>query len=394
MKTGRRIICLLTAACLATGGAAMAAEEFDVAEISMEQQAIPANDALAFTKCLKAGWNLGNTFDAVDCDWLSDPMLYESAWCGTLTQPEVFDALAAAGFASVRIPVSWHNHVSGEDFIIDAQWLARVQDVVGYALDRGLYVILNTHHDIGEAYIYPDREHLESSAKYLTSIWAQLAEAFADADEYMIFEGMNEPRLAGTNLEWSVNLRDERSKEAVECINALNQAFVDTVRAPGGQNATRYLMVSGYDASLDGATNETFTLPQDSADNRIIISVHAYTPYAFALQDGGQSTFDSNSRKDRSEIDNLMEKLYRQYIANGIPVVLGEFGARNKDNNLQARADYTAYYVAAAAAHGIPCFIWDNHAFSGSGELFGLLNRETFTFAYPEIVESMMAYTQ
>lgn len=393
MNTCRKIISMLTAAaCLAAGGAALAGAEFTVADVTAEQQDMPQNDALAFTQSMKAGWNLGNTFDATDCDWLSNKLLYESAWCGTLTQPELFDALKEAGFGAVRIPVSWHNHVSGDGFTIDADWLARVKEVVDYALERGLIVILNTHHDIDTAYLYPDSEHLESSEKYLTSIWTQLAEAFADADEHLVFESMNEPRLVGTNVEWYLNPRDDACKDAVQCINALNQAFVDTVRAAGGSNATRYLMVPGYDASLDGATNSGFTLPQDSADNHIIVSVHAYTPYAFALQDGGQSTFDINSRQDRSEIDSLMQKLYKTYIANGIPVVLGEYGSRDKSGNLQARADFTAYYVASATASGIPCFIWDNNAFTGSGELFGLLNRKTFTFAYPEIVDSIMAY--
>jgi endoglucanase len=207
---------------------------------------------------------------------------------------------------------------------------------------------------------------------------------------------MNEPRLKGTQLEWYINPRDAKSKEAVHCINILNQAFVDTVRASGGMNATRYLMVSGYAASLNGVMHQDFTMPEDSIGNRIIVSVHAYVPYSFALQgpnqSGSQSVFDTGSRSDRSDIDNLMQKLYKEYIKIGIPVVLGEFGARDKSGNLQDRADFIAYYVAAASAHGIPCFIWDNHAFSGSGELFGLLNRNTYTFAYPEIIESMITY--
>ena len=170
---------------------------------------------------------------------------------------------------------------------------------------------------------------------------------------------------------------------------------MDTVRFAGGENATRYLLVPGYDASLDGAVHSWFSLPVDIEENRLIVSVHAYTPYAFALQgmaDGGKSTFDPANLQDCKDINTLMKKLYNTYIRQGIPVVLGEYGARDKDN-LQSRADFTAYYVAAASAHGIPCFYWDNNAFSGSGELFGLLNRATNTFAYPEILESMMAYT-
>ena len=392
----KKSLCIIcTAAMLFTGAAASAGEEFTVAQVSIEPSEIPDNEALEFTQKLKIGWNLGNTFDAVDCDWLSDKLNYETAWVGDRTTPELFVTLKNAGFASVRIPVSWHNHVD-ENYLIDADWLARVSEVVGYALDAGLYVILNTHHDIYEEYIYPDEEHLENSTKYLTSIWSQVAAEFQDVGEELILESMNEPRLKDTDIEWWLNPKDSRSAEAVRCINQLNQAFVDTVRASGGENAARYLLVPGYDASLDGAMHKEFMLPQDTADNRIIVSVHAYTPYSFALQSpdesGSTSAFSVDRQRDRSQIDTLMHSLYYRFIEEGIPVVIGEYGARDKGGNLQARADFTAYYVAAASARGIPCFVWDNNVFTGTGECFGLLERSTNTFAYPEIIESMMAY--
>ncbi len=354
-----------------TGGMAQASEMSTPADIQVRRQPIPTSEALAFTSGLKAGWNLGNTFDAANCDWLADPLLYETAWCGSITRPELFDLLAELGFAAVRIPVSWHNHVSGAEFTIDEQWLARVQEVAGYALERGLYVILNTHHDMDPAFLYPDQEHLESSLRYIGCVWPQLAEAFRDTDEHLIFEGMNEPRLVGTELEWYANPKDERTAEAVRCINALNQAFVDTVRASGGQNASRYLMVPGYGASLDGALNSGFSLPADSVEGRIILSVHAYTPYDFALRDPAdpqsRDAFDAANDRDRAEIDCLMNTLYRNFIQKGIPVVLGEYGARNKNGNLEARTAYTAYFTAAATACGIPCFLWDNAAFMETG---------------------------
>ena len=182
----------------------------------------------------------------------------------------------------------------------------------------------------------------------------------------------------------------------MRCFNVLNQAFVDTVRASGGENAQRYLLVPGYGASLDGATHRDFVLPTDTATNHIIVSVHAYTPYAFALQGAGEGgstdRFDPDRQRDHAEIDKLMHSLYYRFVQEGIPVVIGEFGARDKNGNLQARADFFAYYVAAAAVRGIPCFVWDNNAFIGSGELFGLLDRATNTFRYPEIVQSMMRY--
>ncbi|HPJ02819.1 MAG TPA: cellulase family glycosylhydrolase, partial [Candidatus Limiplasma sp.] len=156
-----------------------------MADIHIEQSAIPDSEALRFTRALKAGWNLGNTFDAVDANWIADKLQYETAWAGVKTTPQLFETLKSAGFASVRIPVSWHNHVDA-DFVIDADWLARVREVIGYALDAGLFVIVNTHHDIDPAFVYPDEAHLESSKAYLTAIWSQLAEAFRDTDERLI----------------------------------------------------------------------------------------------------------------------------------------------------------------------------------------------------------------
>ena len=387
---------LLTAAFLLICVSAIAGEEFTVADITMDKQEIPTNEALAFVERMKVGWNLGNTFDAADCGGLSDHMLYESAWCGTITDPGIFDVLKEAGFASVRIPVSWHNHVSGEDFAIDEAWLARVRQVVDDALARGLYVILNTHHDVAQDYLYPDEAHYENTARYLRRIWEQVAETFRDYGERLIFEGMNEPRLAGTDLEWQMRAGSPQCEEAVECINRLNQLFVDVVRATGGENAARYLMTPGYCASADGVLKYDFRLPNDTAENRMIVSVHAYIPYAFALQapgeSGSRSEFQIGNARDIGEIDEMMRKLYRKYIQNGVPVVIGEFGARDKNGDPQSRADHYAYFVAAARAHGITCFVWDNHEFTGSGELFGLLDRKAFAFAFPEIVEGIMAY--
>lgn len=392
----KRVACALCAAVMALACSfALAGEEFSVAQIDRKQQPIPDNEALSFTRSMKAGWNLGNTFDAVDCGVI-DGLLYETAWVGVKTTPQLFDALKESGFGSVRIPVSWHNHVSGEEFTIDAAWLARVKEVVGYALGSGLIVILNMHHDVDPAYLFPDEVHLDQSVRYLTSVWQQVAEAFTEVGDSLVFESMNEPRLKGTTIEWWLNPGDSRGGEAVRCINALNQAFVDTVRAAGGENAARYLMVPGYDASADGALHKEFILPVDSTENRLIVSVHAYTPYAFALQPqteaGSTAAFDPDNRNDRSQIDRLMQSLYERFVQKGVPVVIGEFGARDKGGNLQSRADYAAYYTAAASACGIPCFIWDNHCFTGDGERFGLLDRGTIAFVYPEIVESLMTY--
>ncbi|MBR6571701.1 MAG: glycoside hydrolase family 5 protein [Clostridia bacterium] len=358
----------------------------------IKQYEIPDNEAMAFLKKMGIGWNLGNTFDAHQDPLTVNEMKMESYWCGVKTTKEMIVTVHEAGFNTLRLPVSWHNHVSGDDFRISEEWLNRVQEVVDYAVSEGMYVILNTHHDVGSDYYYPNSENAEVSERYIRCIWEQLSERFVGYDEHLIFESMNEPRLKGTEDEWVFNAGKATCKDAAECINHLNQVFVDTVRASGGNNATRYLMVPGYAASVDGALNEHFKLPSDIADNRVIVSIHAYTPYSFALENVGTDSFKLTDIGQTSEINRFMISLYKTFIANGTPVVIGEFGARAKGDNVQARVDFAAYYAANASARNIPCVWWDNNAHKGNGELFGLLNRGQCKWRQPEIVEALMQY--
>lgn len=349
---------------------------------------IPDNEAMAFLQSLGIGWNLGNTFDAVKNAWNrnADEMTVETSWGVPPTNEAMFDALKAAGFSTVRIPVSWHDHVSGEDHTISERWLARVQQVVDWALARDLRVILNIHHD--EDQFLPTTAHYEESAHYIACIWQQLAERFRDYDERLIFNSMNEPRVIGSAHEWYIDHGDPECTDAIDCINRLNQLFVDTIRATGGGNATRWLLTPGYDASPEGALDAGFRLPQDPA-NRVIVSVHAYRPYPFALQVDGPGTFGTNQQ--RMDIVQFMNQLYDRYIVQGIPVMIDEFGAMNKEN-LQDRLDWAAFYVATASARNLPCLWWDNGAFKGQGELFGLLDRKKGEIVYPELLEVLMTY--
>ena len=271
-----------------------------------------------------------------------------------------------------------------------------MQEVVDYAIDNDMHVIINIHHDNSTSYMYPTTEHLEQSKAYVAAIWSQVAARFADYDEHLIMEALNEPRLVGTSDEWWLDLNKQQCVEAVQCINELNQVFVDTVRATGGNNGERYLLVPGYAASLQGATNRYFELPQDIAgnENKILVEVHAYTPYDFALRAPGEGkSIDQWSADDKAstaEIDELMDTLYKKYVQNGIGVVIDEFGARDKNGNIQARTDFAAYYVAAARQRGITCCWWDNNEFTGDGENFGIFQRQVCSFMYPELVEGMM----
>jgi len=269
--------------------------------------------------------------------------------------------------------------------------------MLGQSGDNGMYVIVNTHHDLGEEGYYPDSDHYDQSEAFLKAVWTRMAETFRDYDEHLILESLNEPRLsANPTYEWNFQAGVKECQDAADCINRLNQAFVDTVRATGGNNADRYLLLPGYDAALAGVATDLYKLPQDSADNKLIVSVHAYTPYNFALQAMGESgavdSFDIGSTSSTKDIDDLMDTLYTKYVSQGIPVLIGEFGARNKDNNIQDRVNYYAYYVSEARAHGISCCIWDNGSFSGNGEQFGMLRRYVGKWFYSEILDTVMKY--
>ncbi len=368
-----------------------------VPEVNMEYKSISDLDCFRFTAAMGTGYNLGNTFDAIDDNAPEgEANLYlESSWVGVKTTEATIDAIKEAGFDTLRIPVSWHNHVDSA-FNINTEWLNRVQEIVDYALSKDMYVILNIHHDNEKEYMFPDYDYLDSSKKYVTAIWSQLAAHFKNYDEHLVFETLNEPRMIGSNYEWWYTSSSAECKEAQDCINQYNQAAVDAIRAAGGENSDRYIMVPAYCAKTEAAITNEFKLPEDSAENRLILSVHEYIPYDFAMSgaddSGSVTAFDMNGSQ-AAEISNLMDTLYVKFISNNIPVVIGEFGARNKNENTQARVDYAAYYYAAARARGITCCWWDNNCFGTyEGEAFGLLDRATNTWIYDSIAEAADRY--
>lgn len=341
-----------------------------------EQKVEIADNAVDFVKNMKLGWILGNTLDAT-----GSGMSSETSWGQPMTTKELIDFVKDSGFTTIRIPVSWSNHVD-VTYTINEEWMDRVNEVVDYAIDNGLYVILNSHHD-NDKY-YPTSEKYEQSSKYLTTIWKQIAERFKDYDEQLIFEGMNEPRLSGTNKEWWFADNDADGIDSIETVSKLDQDFVDTVRAAGGYNKTRYLMVPSNRADAWTAMHKSFTLPNDPA-NRLIVSVHAYTPYDFAMNENGYSNWDGSKQNELSFMDNLKST----FIDKGVGVVIGEFGATNKDN-LEDRVRWADDFTKKAAENGISCVWWDNGGTKVGTENFGMVDRIGKKIYYPEILDTML----
>ena len=363
-------------------------------------------DTEAILEDMGLGWNLGNSLDATGGSGLDT----ETSWSNPKTTQALIDKAKSLGFNTVRVPVSWGKHVSGDNYTIDSAWLARVKEVVDYCYKNDMYVILNIHHDTkssasasGAGY-YPRSSAYSSSEKFVTSVWSQAAEYFKDYDYHLIFETLNEPRLIGTGYEWWFNKWNIPSevKDAIDCINKLNQKAVDTIRATGSNNKGRLIMCPGYDASIDGATVSGFKLPTDISGNknRIAVSIHAYSPYNFAMNvdtsNGATSTY-SSSIKD--ELKNLFSTLKSNFRDKGIPVVIGEFGSTDK-NNTAERVKWATDYTALAKKNNIPCLLWDNNAFAvynGSSivlnsEYHGYINRKNNTVTSPakDVIEALM----
>lgn len=218
-----------------TGG-----EETQEVEITMKEVS-----PMDMVKEMKIGWNLGNTLDSTST---SIGAVVEMAWGNPKTTQEMIDAVVDQGFNVIRIPVSWGGQMgSAPAYNVLPAWMDRVQEVVDYAYSRGVYVIVNIHH---EDWHFPSEENKDAAAEHLAALWTAIATRFRDYDEHLIFEGMNEPRKIGTSVEWNGG-----DKEGRDVVNYLDQVFVDAVRATGGNNTIRNLMVPGYAASVNAPTN-------------------------------------------------------------------------------------------------------------------------------------------
>ena len=330
---------------------------------------------------MKIGWALGNTMDSTIGKTGEDSAKYETGWGNILTTRDAIQKLADDGFNVLRVPVSWGEHLSDDgSYTIDPEWLDRVNEIVDYGLDAGMFVILNTHH---EEWLFPDEAHFEANSEELAKLWSQIAERFSGYNEKLIFEGLNEPRKRDTIYEW--NGGDEEGQQVV---NKLNAVFVETVRNSGGNNGKRCLMIPTYAASAMEKTFAAMEVPEN--DDRIIVSVHAYIPYNFALaSDNFTDYWSSSDPSCTAEIDNLMTTLKAYFLDKGIPVIIGEMGCVNR-NNTEARKDWARYYVGKAHEYGIPCLWWDNGAYLGNGELFGIYSRDSGNWIFRDVMEGIM----
>ncbi len=318
------------------------------------------------------GINLGNSLDSTNLR-MYDPergeLEYETFWGNPVITEISFQAIKEAGFGCVRIPVTWDEHIA-EDGTISGVWMERVAEVVEMALAQDLYVILNTHHEV---WLNLEAEKEEQIYVQYKNIWTQIAQRFQQYDEKLLFEGMNEPRLRESEHEW-----DGGTPKLREMVNTLNQIFVETVREIGGENKERYLLICPYCHQTEHEAMQELAIPKGN----VIVAVHMYEPYTFCQEDGGAALWTAERESGEKSIEEAFLDLEQIYIRRGIPVMITEFGCKDK-NNLQDRVTWTEFYCNQAKELGISCIWWDN------GSDYQLLDRTNGQWKYPELMETL-----
>ena len=329
------------------------------------------------------GINIGNSLDCFSEDGPAD----ETSWGNPPITREYLHLLAESGFRLVRIPVTWGEHCGeGPDYRIDPAWMARVEEVVGWALDEGMRVILNTHHEF--RWLRAELSQLTEVLPKFREIWKQIAEHFRDYDDRLMLQGENEPNLmGGENCAWGSGNRNVRA-----AINAINHTFVRTVRETGRNNVNRWLCVPCLAARPFPDCMRDMILPED---HRLIFTVHCYTPDRFAFSRG--DTYDTPffDQKGRDEVSAMFEDIRRYGLSLGAPIMITEFGAVAKKLpessgwNTEERLQFLRWFLEKAREMSIPCVWWDNNYLETGDEAFGLFDRESLTCRFPELVREL-----
>lgn len=363
------------------------AEEAEAVDNGVMREGLTALEA---TRLMGNGINLGNTLEACDNNVgikTNTPLSYETHWGQPKTTQAMIDGMKAAGFDTIRIPVAWMTnatHLYEGDYTIDADYMDRVEEVVCYARKAGMYVIINDHWD-GGWYGMFGSESAETRALAMEAykgMWQQIAERFRDYSDYLIFESANE-ELGGRFDENSplycsdsvvTYLTDD---ERYALTNEINQTFVDVVRATGGNNATRFLLIAGYSTDINQTCDDRFQMPKDTVDSKLMVSVHYYDPWSYCGASSAVSATKWGKVSDYEYLDQQLAKMTK-FTEAGYGVVIGEYGALPcsdglKDNTLA----YHTAFLDACTKYDLTNCLWD---------CSGLYKRVSQTFADDDIL--------
>jgi len=336
--------------------------------------------SLQLSKLMGAGWNLGNSLEAIGG---------ETAWGNPATTQTFLDAVKAAGFKTVRIPVSWKQYADASD-VIGATWMARVTQVVDYAKNAGLFAVINIHWDGG--WMQPTYAQQAMANARITKFWTQIANNFKAYDDTLLFAGTNEVMVEGDY--------GTPKAEYTTVQNGFNQAFVTAVRATGGNNAVRHLVVQGFNTNIDHTVNFA-VMPTDTAKDRLMMEVHYYDPYNFTLNDksaiwqwgaGATDPKATETWANEAYADAQFQKMKTKFVDKGIPIILGEFGAIRRTEYPGAEAYRLAWDRAIARsawARGLVPVYWDAGAATENHSM-GLFDRKTGAQVYPELIRALV----
>lgn len=348
--------------------------------------------SMQFSALMSPGWNLGNALEAIDSKhpyvWGST-VFQETAWGNPPATRQLFDAVKAAGFRSVRIPVSWKVYADAHDNI-SPQWMQRVAQVVDHARAAGLIVMINLHWDGG--WMQPTYAAQNMAQTRMRKFWQQIGDHFRNYGDSLLFAGTNEVMVDG----------DYGAPTSEYCAvqNSYNQTFVDTVRATGGNNARRHLVVQGFNTNIDYTLKCNATLPHDSTAQRLMMEVHDYDPFDFAQDEKSGvwrwgSAANPAGWANEAYTDGQFEKLRKAFIAQGIPVLLGEYSAIQRSEFDPAgvqRKYWDSYMTRAAHSRGIVPMYWDNGYTTNHQS--GLFDRGRAVAVYGDIIDALVKASQ
>ena len=326
---------------------------------------------------LKYGISLGNSLDAVGG---------ENAWGNLPVTRPMIQTIADAGIKTVRLPVTWHLHMKEiPDYKIHPQWMSRVKEVVQWILETGMNVIINSHHD--QCWQHPTLETVPDVLPRYIALWRQIAEAFGGQDDRVVFQGLNEPRL-----EFGEKEMEGGTKSVRQAINVLNHACGSTVRAMGGNNINRWLIVPTYFAQYSRVALDDMVVPRD---RHVAVSVHFYDPHVFTFEQPGEEStpfFDDHAQQAIRQLFSILDEYKNRYQTS---FILTEFGAVKKwmpggiTPNDEERAKFVRTVRGEADKRGIPCIWWDNNYRESRNDSFCIINRDTLQVECPLIVKAL-----
>lgn len=328
------------------------------------------------------GINLGNTFEATG-SWVGGTTVsaFERCWGSPIITEEMIKGIKDGGFGVVRLPANWSNLMS-DDYTISPEFDARIHEVVDWILDNDMYVILNMHH---ETWIADMPTNEEECLTHYSRLWEQITESFKDYDDHLMFESLNEE--GGWDSVWNqYGSSTEGKAEAFGYLNKLNQTFVDIVRASGGNNKKRHLLIAGYYTNIEHTCDELFVMPTDP-ENRLAVSVHYYEPSTLTIleadADWGKAKTDWGSESDIAKLNSLLDLMKTTFTDKGIPVIVGEYGCFGKNKTQEVKRAYMVDVCRETYIRGMLPVLWDTQN--------TFYNRITQTYNDEEMLNELMA---